>query len=593
MKKLLLILFTMISLFAEDVVVFNNEYKILELNKKVQKLLIGNREMINVSVLSRSSSKKTTLKIFGKKSGNTSILIKYRDGSLENYHVYVNENLGFVQKMVNIIEPRLILSRVGNGATVMSGSFKDPHTKSRIYTILENSGIDMKKLMDVTETKEVNKMVRTKLYLVEINNQKAENLGGVTGLSFFSEYLNLSMNPTAATSATFSGWLLDNTGLMSQQTGTSVSATLNFLKQSGIGKILDDTVLMTTEDENASFRVGGEVYIPIGISQNVGFTPTIQLEEREYGLELGLTSKFMEKEGFIHINVNIVDSEFDTNIAHEVSLGDGISVPAFISKNISTNVVVRSGQVIVLGGRLHTEDYEKEEKIPFLGDIPYLGELFTHTITVVNENDLLFFLVPEIVDANKEIDDTKFYENFKKSAKEFHKDAYELNSSVEREENSLVILEEDEKVLPTEEKNVDEKIVLIEVEEESGNISEDDAIYDEILVQETTPVAVKEIEKVAIKEEVTKEVKEATKVNKKVKKEEKVLYEVVRDRIFLRERPVDGNPYKVWTLGHKFTIAEEKEVDGTKWLRIEDNCLNECVEEDRELWVSANVTKKV
>jgi Flp pilus assembly secretin CpaC len=580
MKKLLLILLTIIPLFAKDVVVFNNEYKIFELDKKVQKLLIGNREMINVSVLSKSSSKTTTLKIFGKKSGNTSILVKYRDGSLENYHVYVNENLGFVQKMINIIEPELILSRVGNGATVMSGSFKDPHTKHRIYSILDNSGIDMKKLMDVTETKAVNKMVRTKLYLVEINNQKAKDLGGITGLSFFSDYLNLSVNPLAGSSATFSGWLLDNAGALTQESGTSVSSTLNFLEQSGIGKILDDTVLMTTEDENASFRVGGEVYIPIGITQNTGFAPTLQLEEREYGLELGLTSSFMEKEGFIHINVNIVDSEFDTNIDHEVSLGDGISVPAFISKNITTNVVVQSGQVVALGGRMHTEDYEKEEKIPFLGDIPYLGELFTHTITVVNENDLLFFLVPEIVDANKDIDDTKFYKNFKQKAKLFHQEAYEINSTKE-EIGSLVVLD-DTKLEKTKEHVVNDGIVVIEVEDEGQNI-DDNSIYKEVLVKESIPTPKVSKEKIVLKKVAIEEKEQKT----------KTMHEVTRDKVFLRERPIDGKRIKVWTLGHKFTVGEQKEIDGNTWMQIQDNCLNECKKEDSELWISSSVTKKI
>jgi len=163
MKKLILLLITVISLLAEDIVVFNNEYRVLELPKKVTKLLVGNREMINVSLLSTSSSRTTTLKIFGKKNGNTSILVKYKDGSIVNYHVYVNENLGFIQKMINIIEPTLELSKVGSGSTVITGSFTNPHNKRRIYKLLESAGIDLNTTMDLTETQQVNKMVRTKL----------------------------------------------------------------------------------------------------------------------------------------------------------------------------------------------------------------------------------------------------------------------------------------------------------------------------------------------------------------------------------------------------------------------------------------------
>ena len=174
MKKILLLVSLVISLFADDIIVYNNEYNILKLDKKIKKLLIGNREMINVSLLSSSKESGTILKVFGKKSGNTSILIKYKDGSIENYHVYVNENLGFIQKMINTIEPNLQLSKVGDGSTVISGTFENPHDKKRIYALLASAGVDMKKFMDLTETKQVNKMVRTKLYLVEINNQRAK-----------------------------------------------------------------------------------------------------------------------------------------------------------------------------------------------------------------------------------------------------------------------------------------------------------------------------------------------------------------------------------------------------------------------------------
>jgi len=71
--------------------------------------------MLNVSLLPVSKNNHKRLKIFGKENGNTSILVLYTDGSIENYHVYVNQNLGFTQKMINIIEPGIKLSKVGDG----------------------------------------------------------------------------------------------------------------------------------------------------------------------------------------------------------------------------------------------------------------------------------------------------------------------------------------------------------------------------------------------------------------------------------------------------------------------------------------------
>ena len=582
MKKIILLMSLIVGLLANDVVVFKNEFHVLKLDKKVRKLLIGNKEMINVSLLSAPSNRGTTLKIFGKKTGNTSILIKNRDGSIVNYHVYVNENLGFVQKMINMIEPSLKLSKVGKSSTVIMGTFKDPHNKKRIYAILTNAGIDLTKLMDLTKTKEVNKMIRTKLYLVEINNQKAKNLGGITGMSFFSKYLSLQVNPSADNGATFSGWLLNQTGSFTSQTGTSITATLNFLQNSGIGKILDDTVLMTTEDKNASFRVGGDVFIPIGLTQNVGFAPTIQLEKKEYGLFLTLKSQFMEKDGYMHINVDIEDSEFDTNKDHDVQLGDHISVPSFIAKNIKTNVVVKSGQVIALGGRLHTEEIDREEKVPFLGDIPLLGELFTHTVSGTKANDLLFFLVPEIVDANQEIDDTHFYKGFKKEASIFHKSATDLNETqdVKDDNNSMVVHNDtqEDKVVA---KDTANKLMIIEVEDDATDDINSTKVSKEIVVPlKKTPVSVK-----PKKIEVEKKTSNA-------KATENEVYSVSTDKIFLRSKPSDGIEKTVWKKGHKFTVSEKKVINGIAWFKVDKNCYKDCEKESRELWLSSKYVEK-
>lgn len=660
MKKLILLLSLSLGLLAEDIVVFENEYNILALDKKVKKLIVGNKEILNVSLLTPASSPKTTLKLFGKKSGNTSILIMYKDASIKNYHVYVNQNLGFIQKMVNVIEPNIRLNRVGDGSTVVAGSFQDPHEKSRVYSLLESAGIDMTKLMDITRTKKVNKMVRTKLYLVEINNQKAKDLGGVTGLGYFDEYINAVVNPESVAGATFSGFLLDHTGSFTGRNGNSVVSTLNFLETQGIATILDDTVLITTEDKNASFHVGGEVYIPIGLTQNVGTGPTIQLEEKEYGLRLTLTSGFMEQDKFMHIDVDIQDSEFDSNHEHDVQLGEFTVVPSFISKNIKTDIVAQSGQVIALGGRLHTEDIEQEEKVPFLGDIPLLGELFKRNITSSKENDLLFFLVPEIVDANERLDDTHYYRDFKDTSNVLHTNILDMGT---KEDDALVVIED--KTLLGQEENVQEDLVIetetptiIEVSTEdeldlqvqesievNKKESEDIRTETEKVVQEEVPIHLEEVS-VLTKEVATASVKEEPETVVLIEKENLVSdnvvvevidsvpeeqeltsnneliesiqendksaevlvegkisdnskqiinkkYQVATTKIFLREKPVDGKRSLVWIKGHKFVVEKEENISGSPWLKVIEDCFDECKKLETSLWIAKKYTEEL
>ncbi len=574
MKKIVLLLGICLHLLANDILVFNNEYQVVPLQKKLKRLIVGNKETINVSLLNASSSKGSLLKIFGKKPGNTSILLIYRDNSIENYHVYVNENLGYIQRLINTIEPNLRLSKVGNGSTVIAGIFQNPHDKKRIYEILQKGGIDTEKLMDLTKTKKVNKMIRTKLYLVAVDNQRAKDLGGVTGLNFFNKYANAKVNVAAANSATFSGFLLDNLGNFSLQTGHSVLGTLNFLQSKGIATILDDTVLITTEDKNATFRVGGELYIPTGITQNVGTAPTIQVTSKEYGLKLTLTSKFMQKNGYMHINVNIQDSAIDPNEAHNVSLGAGISIPSFISKNIQTNVVVKSEQVIALGGRLHSENSKSEDKIPLLGDIPVLGELFKHKIQNLSTTDLIFLLVPQIVDANKDIDDSSFYEDFKKSSNLLHAKIIKVKKKKKAKAAKTMTIEDI---------NVSEALPVIESETDTEAVAEPSSIEQpqEIVVK----VKDTSVKKVPVTVQASAKAVEPAKAAIKIKK-----YAVNTQKIFLRQKPVNGRRVNVWKRGHKFSSDKSKVIDGIAWLKVKQDCFSTCKDVNASLWISQKYT---
>lgn len=540
-----LLLSLSISLFGKDIVVFENEFNLFKSEKPFTQIVVGNKDLLTVTLMSEGFKSNQNLRLFGKKSGNTSLLIHYSDGTIENYQVYVNQNLGFIQKMINIIAPDMTLYRVGDGSVVLGGTFSNPHQKKRVYDLLVSAGIDANRTMDLSKTKNVEKMVRTKLYLVAIDNDRAEELGGAVGLNYFAEKGKIALNTNAKTYATFSGFLLDQTGAFAN-TGNSLLANLNFLQSKGVAKILDDTALLSTEDQNSSFHVGGEVYIPVGLTYNTSNFPTINLEEKEYGLRLTIRPKFLEKDGFMGIVVNIADSEFDTDPSHKVQLGQDIYVPAFLAKNISTDVVAKNGEVIALGGRLHTEMIDQEEKIPFLGDIPILGNLFKRTVKSSRANDLLFFLVPEIIDSNKDIDDRNFYKDFKNDSKILHNEIVDNNTS-KTEENTVAI---------------ESKVIY----EEKNTIVTSSTIETKIIPSSSV---------VMTKDE---------KPSKYAKVTSKYLY--------IRIAPKDGEPVRTWKEGHRFGVGESQTIEDITWIKITEDCkIDQCTKVEEPMWISKNHIK--
>jgi type IV pilus assembly protein PilQ len=91
-----------------------------------------------------------------------------------------------------------------------------------------------------------------------------------------------------------------------------------------------------------------------------------------------------------------LDVKKDTIGTITVSSG-GVNVPSIDTREITTQVLVNDGQTVVLGGILETEHRDDQTKVPFLGDIPVLGNLFKTTSKTNNKDELLIFVTPKIV----------------------------------------------------------------------------------------------------------------------------------------------------------------------------------------------------
>ena len=164
--------------------------------------------------------------------------------------------------------------------------------------------------------------------------------------------------------------------------------SIDMLASSGKARVLAQPTLITKSGERAELFVGGE--LPIPVAQGSG---AISIEYKEYGVKL-------EFEPHADTQNNI-----DTKIFVEMSsLGGaspGGSAPGLITSRISTSVFVSPGESITLGGLVRSEDAQSVDKIPGLGDIPVLGNLFKSTSYIKNETELVVFATPRVVKAGE------------------------------------------------------------------------------------------------------------------------------------------------------------------------------------------------
>ena len=169
---------------------------------------------------------------------------------------------------------------------------------------------------------------------------------------------------------------------------TVLAPTLNLLMQSGHAKLLSSPDLVTLPGNDANFLVGGQ--IPIPVSNGLG---SIAIQYKDFGVKLDVTPKLLAN-GNIETKINPEISDLDS--ADGVTL-NGFVIPALKTSKLSTDVITKTGESIVMGGLMRRIEQKTIQKVPLLGDIPILGQLFRSTQYQHNQSDVVFVMTPTLV----------------------------------------------------------------------------------------------------------------------------------------------------------------------------------------------------
>jgi len=176
--------------------------------------------------------------------------------------------------------------------------------------------------------------------------------------------------------------------------------TLEMLEDSGKAHTLASPDLLALEGTRADFVVGGQVPIPTssigagggGGGGNTGFA-TQSVEFKPYGVLLSVLPEATEGGHVVmQVRVEVSTPDFANAIVFQ-----GTTLPGFRLRQATQSVAVKDGDTIVLGGLLSKEDQTQIQKIPFLSEIPFLGELFKKRTFKNGETELVIFLTPHIV----------------------------------------------------------------------------------------------------------------------------------------------------------------------------------------------------
>ena len=183
----------------------------------------------------------------------------------------------------------------------------------------------------------------------------------------------------------------------------AVGASLDLLQQNGAAHILSEPSILCTNNKEASIYVGQTLSIMTQAQQSAaGGSNVLNNYSRE---DIGITLKVKPR---LSSN-NQVTLEVEVQI-EDVLPGSASSAdrPTTTKRKVTTNAIVNNGETIILGGLIKKSGGEGVSKIPFLGDIPILGEiLFTNKSDVNSEENVLIYLTPYIVRKSSDLQKLK------------------------------------------------------------------------------------------------------------------------------------------------------------------------------------------
>ncbi len=310
--------------------------------------------------------------------------------------VTIAQNLGNLQRAIANI-PGASDIRVdpdGKGNVIVSGNATDAVTAEAILErarglagpYLASNGELIDRLNSLT-----NSQIDIKVYVLEVDKTGQSDLGiSLYGAQPVTGQATPNLVPPSfpfieSPSAPGSG--LGFTIQPFYRTIT-LAPTLNLLMQEGHARVLSSPDLVTSPGTKASFLVGGQ--IPVVTSTGLG---AVNVQYQPYGVQLNVTPSILGN-GSVHAEIAPEISRLDYANAVIVS---GFTIPALLVSKLSTDVITRPGESIMMGGLVNHVEQKTISKIPLLSAIPILGKLFTSTSYQNNQTDVVFVMTPEIV----------------------------------------------------------------------------------------------------------------------------------------------------------------------------------------------------
>jgi len=368
---------------------------VIRTDPRLQRVLVGNPAVVTTATTSPNE-----VVVTATAPGSSSIILWQENNQSRIIEVFADVDVSFLRDAIarglpgeNVEaeseEGRVVLTGTASSSAVAEqiGKMAAPFSKDIVNTVQVALPHRQKQVLLKVRFAQVD---RDKLTAFGINlfNTPGSKFFGAAGTQQFSPAQ--LVNPTNGLSSNIG--LTDLLNVFLFRPDINLGTTIKDLQQRNVLQILAEPDLLAANGEKASFLAGGELPYPV-VSGAAGQS-TVNVQFKPFGVKLEFTG-YIESDNTIRLKVYPEVSSLDFTNAVTIS---GFVLPAIATRHAETVVELRDGQSFGIAGLLDQRTTAQFSKVPGIGDIPILGQLFRSRSVNRTNSELIVIVTPYIVD---------------------------------------------------------------------------------------------------------------------------------------------------------------------------------------------------
>jgi len=372
---------------------------VLRTSSRVKRILTGNPAVIETVMASP-----TEVVLTAKQPGGSSLVLWEETGKNRMMDVFADLDVASLRTALEQSYPGVdVEAQSQEGRVVLVGTVPSAAAADQMSKMALNFSKEVVNALQVAQPPR-QKQVMLKVRFAEADRNKlsafgvnlfstgaTNTIGTVSTQQFGAQALN-TQNSGQGSLTQFS--LSDLLNIFLFRPDINLGATIKALQQNQVLQILAEPNLLALSGQPAEFLAGGEFPYPVVQGGTAGTTGSITIQWKQYGIKLEFTG-YIEGNDTVRVKVKPEVSSLDFTNTVTIS---GYTMPALQVRRAETEIELKSGQTFGMAGLLDDRTTVQLSKIPGIGDVPILGELFKSRNVNRTNTELLVLVTPTVVD---------------------------------------------------------------------------------------------------------------------------------------------------------------------------------------------------